>query len=211
MISTGNYVGWNPGREAAKRFLHSIESFRFEAIQVKRFRRQWNLFSSVVLNYDGEGSQRVLDMNVNHYGTAADQQLQVCYVRAERSLTLLWRPHQLVTVNVLPHGERQLLLWRWEEVKSVEFLWSPHDKASVQFHEGSWRKEIAKNEQQQRMLQFVLRQLRNNSHLQSEEQQKSSPLRYQREAMSNTSPLKPFMKRAYCSCNWYLTNKQKTS
>jgi len=104
MTSTGNYVGWNPGREAAKRFLHSIESLRFAAVQVKRFRRQWNLFSSVVLNYDGEEGERVLDMNANHYGTAADQQLQVFYVRAERSVTLLWEPHQLVTVNVHPHG-----------------------------------------------------------------------------------------------------------
>jgi len=41
IIRTGNYVDWNPGREAAKRFLHSIESLRFESIQVKRFRRQW--------------------------------------------------------------------------------------------------------------------------------------------------------------------------
>jgi len=210
MISTGNYVGWNPGREAAKRFLHSIESLRFEAIQVKRFRRQWNLFWSVVLNYDGEGSQRVLDMNANHSGTAADQQLQVFYVRAERSLTLLWELHQLVTVNVLPHGERQLLVKRLEEVKSVEFLSSWHDKASVQVHEESWRKEIANNEQKQLMLQFILRHLRNNSHLQSEEQQKSSPHRHQREAMSNTSTLKPFIKRAYCPYNWHLTTKRKT-
>jgi len=162
IISTGNYVGWNPGREAAKRFLHSIESLQLEAIQVKRFRRQWNLFSSVILNYNGEGSQRVLDMNANHYGTAADQQLLVFYVRAERLLTFLWEPHQLVTVNVLPHGGFQLLVWREEEVKSVEFLSSWHDKASVEFHEGSWRKEIANNEQKQLMLQFILRQLGNN-------------------------------------------------
>jgi len=152
-------VDWNPGREAAKRFLHSIESLRFESIQVKRFRRQWNLFSSVVLNYNGEGSQRVLDMNANPYGTAADQQLLVFYVRAERSLTLLREPHHLVTLNVLPHGERQLLLWRGEEVKSVEFLSSWHDIASVQVHEGSWRKEIANNGQKQLMLQFILRHL----------------------------------------------------
>jgi len=33
IISTGNYVSWNPGREAAKRFLHSIESLRFNTIQ----------------------------------------------------------------------------------------------------------------------------------------------------------------------------------
>jgi len=49
-------------------------------------------------------------MNANPYGTAADQQLLVFYVRAERSLTLLREPHHLVTLNVLPHGERQLLL-----------------------------------------------------------------------------------------------------
>jgi len=43
-------------------------------------------------------------MNANHSGTAADQQLQTFYVRAERPLTLselMWQPHKTVTVNVL--------------------------------------------------------------------------------------------------------------
>ena len=132
---------------------------------------------------------------------------QVFYVRAERSLTLLREPHQLVTLNVLPHGERHLLLWRDEEVKTVEFLSSWHDKASVQVHEVLWRKEIAKTEQKQLLLQFIVRQLRNNSHLQGEEQQKCSPRRYHRESMSNTPSLKPFIQRVYCPYNWYLTKK----
>jgi len=34
---------------------------------------------------------------------------------AERSLTLSWEPHQIITVNVLPHDECQLHLWRGEE------------------------------------------------------------------------------------------------
>ena len=34
-------------------------------------------------------------MNANHSGTPADQQFQVFYVRAERSLTLTREPHQL--------------------------------------------------------------------------------------------------------------------
>ena len=55
---------------------------------------------------------------------------------------------------------------------------------------------------------FIVRQLRNNSHLQSEEHQKSSPLRYQRESMSNTSSLKPFIKRGYCPYNWHLTRNE---
>ena len=40
---------------------------------------------------------------------------------------------------------------------------------------------------------------------------KSSPLRYQREAMSNTSPLKPFVKWAYFPYNWYLTRLLNTA
>ena len=52
IITNGNYVGCNPGRDAAKRFLHSIESLRFATIQVKRFRRQWNIFSSILSNYE---------------------------------------------------------------------------------------------------------------------------------------------------------------
>jgi len=66
-------------------------------------------------------------------------------------------------------------------------------------------------EQKQQMLQFILRQLRNNSHSQGEEQQKTSLRRYQREAMSNTSPQKPFIKCAYCPYNWHSTKKRKTS
>jgi len=75
---------------------------------------------------------------------------------------------------------------------------------------GPWRvmkKGNRKNWAKQLMLQFIVRQLGNNSHLQSEEQQKSSPRCYHREAMSNTSPLKPSIKRAYCPYNWYLTKK----
>jgi len=60
-------------------------------------------------------------------------------------------------------GHHQTSARHWEEVKSVEFLSSPHDKASVQVHEGSRRKEIAKNEQTQLMLQFIVRQLGNNT------------------------------------------------
>jgi len=46
--------------------------------------------------------------------------------------------------------------------------------------------------------------------IENDEQQKSLPLRYQREAMSKTSTLKPFIKRAYCPYNWYSTKKRKT-
>jgi len=42
------------------------------------------------------------------------------------------------------------------------------------------------------------------------EEQKSSPLRYQGEAMLNTSTLKQFIKRSYCPYNWYLTKNRKT-
>ena len=48
-------------------------------------------------------------------------------------------------------------------------------------------------------------------HLQGEEQQKSLPRRCQLQAMSNTSPLKPFIKRAYCPYNRYLTKKREPS
>jgi len=44
----------------------------------------------------------------------------------------------------------------------------------------------------------------------NDEQHKSLPHRQQREAMSKTSTLKPFIKRAYCPYNRYLTKKRKT-
>ena len=43
----------------------------------------------------------------------------------------------------------------------------------------------------------------------NDEQQNSFPLRYQREAMSKTSTLKPFIKRAYCPYKLALNNETK--
>jgi len=79
-------------------------------------------------------------MNAKHYGTAADQQLQVFYVRAERSLTFLWEPHQWTCFRMAcvscfceeGRKSRQLSSCRCRTTKRVYRSMKDHEERKLQ-------------------------------------------------------------------------------
>jgi len=116
-------------------------------------------------------------------------------VRIVKSYKLIYSPKQVVGTYFLLWAKRFGLPKQHSNERNLWDIWETFLSTS-------------KYPVVQEVQSFDLSKIRAKP-MNNEEQQKSSHRRYHREAMSKTSPLKPFIKRAYYPYKWYLTKKRK--